>query len=280
MRFFRVIFMIFSVSMLLGCDFYTLYFIKKSLEGDFSYIDKFSSKYSLRGESFSDIPISSEEKILPEFVEDKVQPIESEKDLFPGSKEKASDIVEIFSILNNKITIDLPKGDGVWLVVKYPSKVSYLDSSSDVRNNKYVFVANNYGKDNAIFTLFSSNGNVLTILEYDIKVVEGSGNSGSITSPKKSYSSSKNSKGSSVDSNGDNIASNNSYNSTSGYGKFDITDNERDESLSNVYEPTPPSDVGKLDLKSLVGNETKFFENIDNIAKKYGYYRALKEIEN
>ncbi len=267
MNVFRVVLVLFLSFWIVGCDFYTLYFIKKSLEGDFSYVDKFSSKYSLKGDSFSDIPISDEERILPEFVEDKIKPMESEKDFFPGSKEKVSYTEKIFSKKGDKVRIKLQDNNGVWIVKKYPLRVSYLDLSSDVKNNEYIFVVSDFGKDNAIFNLFSSNGNVIKVLEYEIEVIQN--NVYSLDSSK----SFRSDNGKKISVLGTNDSSNNDV-------KFDITDNEKNESGNDVKEPIPPSDVGKLDLKSLVGNEEKFFESIDNISKKYGYYRALKEIES
>ncbi|MCX8096261.1 MAG: hypothetical protein N3D81_02040, partial [Spirochaetes bacterium] len=41
-----------------SCDFYTAYIIKKSLEGDFEYINKFSDNYELKGDNASDIVVS------------------------------------------------------------------------------------------------------------------------------------------------------------------------------------------------------------------------------
>lgn len=286
--------------LLSSCDFYTLYIIKKSLEGDFDYVDSFSRKYKLKGDSFSDVPISEEEKIVPEFVEDKVVPLESEIDLFPSSKEKSGEVNKIFTTKGQKITIELPKENGVWIIKKYPSLVASFDISSPVKENKFYFNINSFGKDSAIFQLFSSNGVVLKTYEYEINVIENLKDASLVSTstnvglPTVSNNYEGNnedddfSSGSSTKSKQSGTSSTNSLNESSGKGvnnsitnEFDITDNEKEEiSNTNIVEPVPPSQPGVMDLKSLVGNETKFFENIDNIANKYGYYRALKEIEN
>ncbi|MCX8028741.1 MAG: hypothetical protein N2712_01975 [Brevinematales bacterium] len=292
MRVFIVILVSTFSFILVGCDFYTMYFIKKSLEEDFGYVDMFSRKYQLKGDSISDVPISDEEKILPEFVEDKIRLLEDERNMFPGSKEKPVSVTSIFSTKGQKFTIQLPSEDGIWLVKKYPLKVAFLDGTSRVRDNVFIFTTRDYGKDNIIFQLFSSNGTVIKTLEYEVTSVEAFSDKAtnsqgviSITNGGIMFGTSRK-----ANLSGDSNAgkSNNySFSSTNDFGNillansasYDITDNER-ESTEQSTELGPPSNVGKLDLKFLVGDEEKFFENIDNIASKYGYYRAIKEIEN
>ncbi|MEN2997963.1 MAG: hypothetical protein ABDH28_02870 [Brevinematia bacterium] len=288
--------LVFLVLVFGSCDFYTAYLIKKSLEGDFSYIDVLSSRYKLRGDSFFDIPISSEEKLLPELVEDKISPIETERDLFPGGEEKLVDTKRVFSAKGDKIEIQLPKMGGVWIIKKYPIRVAFLDINSPIKDNKFIFVPNNFGTDIALFQLFSSNGTMLGTLKYEINVVENVKNisNGKLSiGEDRNVSSSSSYKAFETRTNVTNIlkfsnVSNSSPTNTSGVVEsngarkgnegFDVTDNEREE-LREISEPTPPSGVGVMDLKSLVGDEVRFFEHVDNIAKKYGYYRALREIE-
>ncbi|MGC8964258.1 MAG: hypothetical protein ACP5KI_02675 [Brevinematia bacterium] len=276
-----------------GCDFYTAYLIKKSLSGDFSFINEFSRKYKLSGESFSDIPVSTEEKILPEFVEDKVLLTDLEEQLIPGSKEKPSENLKIFSSKGSKVKIDLPRDDGVWIIKKLPSKISKLSKDSDMSSSTFIFEIGSYGTDNAIFNLISSNGIITKVLEYEIVSSNANSNTKDNDSisivPKTNFvnnqkdslqleksnnttTEQKNTEQKLVSSNGvDNSSLKNATNK-----EFDLTDEEKQES---IIEPKPPSVEGKFDIKTLVGDENKYFDYIDNIAKKYGYYAALKEIE-
>lgn len=268
-----------------SCDFYTAYLIKKSLSGDFKFIDDFSRKYKLVSNSFSDVPVSEEEKIVPEFVEDKVLLTDLEEQLIPGSKEKPSEIIKLFTSKDNTINIDLPKEDGIWIIKKYPAKISKLSKNSDIAANKFIFEITSFGKDNATFNLISSNGVVTKVLEYEITSSEISPNSNfektpSLTNTKtNNYPSSSNktstSKTGNLETKTTNLSSININNSTN-KDNLDLTDEEKQE---KTVEPTPPSMVGKFDIKTLFGNEKKYFEYVDNIAKKYGYYTALKEIE-
>lgn len=290
--------------LLSSCDFYTLYFIKKSLEGDFEYIETISSKYTLKGSSTSDIPISEEEKILPEFTEDKISPLESEKDLFPGSREKVTDTRKIFLAKGGSTTIELPSEGGVWIVKKLPIRVASLDPLSPIKENSFIFAANNSGKDTAIFQLFSSNGTILDTKEFEINVVEDIKVTnthsnltnllplaenhwltntlyGIQTNPTGTSSKNLSNKSQTIHPNSSNLVVTQSNTNTNLNKKFDLTDNEKEETEKTnvVSEPIPPSGPAIMDLKTLVGDEDKFFENIDHIAKKYGYYRALREIE-
>ncbi|MCS7298751.1 MAG: hypothetical protein RMJ37_02160 [Spirochaetia bacterium] len=269
-----------------SCDFYTAYIIKKSLEGDFEYINKFSDNYELKGDNASDIVVSKEEKILPEFVEDKISPLESEQDMFPSSKEKPVGVTRIFTTRGENFSVELPDDGGVWIAKKFPVKIADMDRiSSSIKDNRYVFITKDFGKDNLVFQLFSSNGTSLKIVEYEIVSTENdnlkSGNSVINTNAKGSgnlriQNTNKQKNGSLSDFKF--VASNRNDDNDNKLSQFDTTDNEKEET-NDLLEPNPPSGVAKMDLKSLVGDEVRFFESIDNIAKKYGYYRALKEIE-
>lgn len=261
-----------------GCDFYTFYFIKKTLEGDLSYVDKVSSKYSLKGNSFSDIPITEEEKILPEFVEDKIQPLESEKDMFVGGSDRVETKEVMFVNRGEKLTLSLPNAEGVWIIKKYPILIGVFSKESSPKDNKYVFEINNFGKDSAVFQLFSTNGIIVKNLEYEINVISRNSKNYDILDANIGNESIEREPVRNVG-----FVRTNAFNETnlsfnSSVRDFDITDNEKEET-NKVLDPNPPSDVSKLDLKSLVGNETKYFEYIDTIANKYGYYRALREID-
>jgi hypothetical protein len=271
--FFRVLF-VFSLSFFLSsCDFYTLYFIKKTLSGDFDFVKETENKYKLKGSSYYDIPVSEEEKILPEFVEDKVSLLETEKDLFPLSKEKPSEVSNIFVSSGEKISISLPKAnEGIWLIKKYPIKISELLPNSE-KSGVYTFKVNSSGTDNAIFQLIDKKGNILSTVEYKISSLQGKNTDQNVQTQLSSNIAKTNVFDSNTNSSVSIVSKSNKQNTND----FDVIDEEKS---TNVVEPSPPSSPGKLDIKSLVGNETKYFDYIDNIAKKYGYYRAISEIES
>ncbi len=267
-KFTRILIMITLASALSGCDFYSLYFLKKTLDNDFSFIEKTKNKYKLKGESYYDIPVSEEEKITPEFIEDKISLLETEKDLFPLNQEKVSEVSNMFVSKGDKINISLPTHtQGTWIIKKYPIKVAELIPNKK-QVNTFSFSINSTGEDNAIFQLIDKKGNIISTINYRIISSQGSTK---VATPTKRENSLKISSPSSMGN------STTNQNLSSQTNNFDVVDEERS---AQITEPIPPSTPGKLDIKSLVGDERRFFENIDNIAKKYGYYRALKEIES
>ena len=263
-----------------GCDFYTLYFLKKTLDNDFNFIKKTENKYKLKGESYYDIPVSEEEKITPEFTKDKLSLLEDEKDLFPLSQEKVSEVSNLFVSKGDKINISLPTPiEGTWVIKKYPIKVAELIPNQKPVNT-FSFSINSTGEDNVIFQLINKKGNIVSTVEYKIISSKDSTSSTEETIPAKKENNNKTTKKENFSKTNLPLLSTNLTNNQSSKPKindFDVIDEEKN---TNIIEPKPPAAPGKLDIKSLVGDEKKFFENIDNIAKKYGYYRALREIES
>ncbi len=294
MRIFSLVVIILFSLLLSSCDYYLSYIIKKTLEGNFSYVKEIERKYKLRGDNINDIPISEEEKIVYELSEERLFP--SIKPEIPiGSKLEPTKEFFIQTKVGKKEIIELPSGDGFWFLKRYTTSTLEFSRNSDIRNNRYEFLVKSPEGGEIIFWMVSSNGNVEEIYKYKLNVTEVENKEFSekslsklsgvstkfntVTNEAKKLS--QYVKNSSADENIS--ASTNAIDGKPGNDeftnskKFDVVDNEKE--VPEPVAPSAPSGPAKLDLATLVGNEKLFFEEVDIIAQKYGYYKALKEIE-